>query len=293
MLFTKSRYALARLTVFHAAADDKQRLLACLYNIRKVVEFFFDGYGTCNSVDLLFEKVYGIIVALALYVLRKRKRNRSRMCRVEQNSHRVDERAHNLLGTVDSVKISRNRLVCVVGGYHRIVSMLYLLKYGVGLSGRKRVAAQQQKRYVVCRSRACRRNHICRAGTYRRYAGHYLASVVLLCIRSSRLRHSLLVFTLIHLQRMFTHRQSFAYAEYAAVSEYSEYAFDKLLFLAVEFYVLIIQKSDDCLANAHSFRLYHKLLLLIISPSIRIWGLLFSSYPKDCRRDVLSSSSST
>ena len=71
------------------------------------------------------------------------------------------------------------------------------------------------------------------------------------------MRHTLFVFPLINLKRMFAHRERFAYTEHAAVPEYGEYAFDELLLFTVEGYVLIIQKSHYRFAYRKSYGLIH------------------------------------
>ena len=71
------------------------------------------------------------------------------------------------------------------------------------------------------------------------------------------MRHTLFVFPLINLKRMFAHRERFAYTEHAAVSEYRENAFHELFLFAVEGDVLVVQKSHYRFAYRKSYGLIH------------------------------------
>ena len=168
------------LGIAHAAAADQQGALRGTDGRRRFFNGLFHGRPGVDHMDTLFKEAQGIIIGLALHILRQRHTDGARIGGVGQHAHGVEHRAHQLLGAVDPVPVAADGAEGIVGGQAHVMRLLDLLQHRVRLAARVDIARQQEHGDVVGRGGRRRGDHVGGAGADRAGHGEDLLSLHLL-----------------------------------------------------------------------------------------------------------------
>ena len=208
-------------------------------------------------MDALLEEVLRIIPSLALDILRQSDADSTRLSWVRQDAHRIDAGRHENLRTRDAVPIFADGAESVVRRRRQAYRLLHLLEYRIRLAVSVRVARLEQDWDAVCRSRSSCRDHVGSARADRRRAGVHLLAALLLCKAHRCVCHALLIAAHAHDQMARILFESLPDADDIAVAEDAEDAFEHWHFLAVKFYILIIEELHESLCYRESDCLSH------------------------------------
>ena len=251
-----------RLAVPHAAAQNQQRFFRGSDHRRGFFDRLRLRLRPRQPMHALPEERFGIIVRLALDVLRNRNADRAGIRRIRQRAERGNHRAHQLLGPHDTVPIAADRAERVVRRDRKVVRLFDLLQHGIRLAAGVHVARQNQYRNVVRRRRRRRRHHVRRAGADGRRDRNDLLALHLLGERNGGVRHALLVFALPHLEPMRLLPERLSEPDDVAVTGQHDHALHKRMLDAVVCDVLIFQEAHQCLRHGQTNG-FHILLLIL------------------------------
>ena len=258
-LFTELLNLFARLGIAHAAADDDDRLFGSLDDFSDIFQFLFHRHRPGDPVYPLYEEAFRIVIRFSFHILRKGNRHRAGLSRVSQHAHRIDQRAHQLLGTLNPVPILADRLERIVRRNCKGVALLNLLQHRVRLSGRIGIRREYQQRNVVDRRGTAGGDHVGRAGADRGCAGDDLLPVILLRIRDCAVAHALFVSSLHHLDASGIRVKRFAESDRDSMAKQCEECLHELCFFSVSRHILLIQKLYDRLCRCQSDCFLHQL----------------------------------
>ena len=139
-LFGKSERRFVAFAVCYTAADDHHRLFRGANHLDSSIGLAFTRYASVHVPNTFFEEMLGIIKSFGFNVLRHCNTNCSGVGRVGKNTHCIDTSGHELLRTVDSVKIFANRLKGIICSNADRSRLFNLLQNRVGLTAGKGVA---------------------------------------------------------------------------------------------------------------------------------------------------------
>ena len=154
-----------RFAVADAAAADEQRLLGLSDDLRRLSERLGFGQPPREAMHTLFEERFGIIVCLALDILRNGKADRAGIRRVGKDPERGEQRAHELLRPHNPIPVSANRTKRIICRQGQVIGLLDLLQHRIRLTTGVHVAWQDEHGDIIGCSGGCGRHHVCRAGT--------------------------------------------------------------------------------------------------------------------------------
>ncbi len=117
-------YHFACFRITDAAADDHQRFLRSRDNLCQIFQFLVYSYRSCDSMYTLLEEILREIIRLAFHILTESYAARSRLRRIGQDTHRVNQRRHDHLRPRDSVPVFADRLERVVRGCRQAAALL-------------------------------------------------------------------------------------------------------------------------------------------------------------------------
>lgn len=132
-----------RAGVLDPATADNQRFALGLEQRDSVAQHRFGGRAALQTVHALLQEIIGVIPGLGLHVLGQGQGHRAGFGRVGQDTHSVDRRTHQLLGTVDAIPVLAHRTKRVVGADAQVMELFDLLQHRVRLAAGIHIAGQQ------------------------------------------------------------------------------------------------------------------------------------------------------
>ena len=252
------------LGIADAAAADQHRLLRGTDGSGRFLQSSLGGRAALQPPHPLLQEGHGVVIGLALHVLRHGKADGAGVGGIGQGTERIQAGAHQLLGADDPVPVAADRLERVIGGGCHGIHMLHLLQHGVRLAAGVGIAGQHQQGDVIGGCGAAGSNHIGSAGTDGGGGNADLLAFHLLGKGHGSLGHALFVLALIYLQPVGLLGQCLSQAHHIAVTGDNEHAADEGGHHAVHIDVLIFQKANQSLGHGQTDGLNH----FVCSPSI-------------------------
>ena len=239
-----------RAGVVDPATGDHQRPLAVADRLDRRPQF---GVGRGSARDkprVRLEQAGRKVARLGLDVLMERERDRSGLRGIQQDPHRLGQRAHELLRARDAVEVGAQRPEGVVHRQVRLERMLERLHDRPLAAVGEGVGRKQEDGDAVhgCRGRAS--EHVRGARSDRRAAGERREEVVRTRVADRRVNHRLLVLRLVEAERaplVLLERR--AKAAHVAVTEDPEDARNRSPPLAVALSPLPREEAHDGLSG--------------------------------------------
>ena len=252
------------LGIADAAAADQHGLFRGTDGSGRFVKGSLGCRAALQPPHPLLQEGHGVVVGLALHVLRHGKADGAGVGGIGQGTECIQAGAHELLGADDPIPVAANRLESIVGGRRHGIDVLHLLQHRVGLAAGIGIAGQHQQRNIIGGCSAAGSNHIGSAGTDGGGGNADLLTLHLLGKGNGSLRHALLVLSLIHFQPVGLLGQCLSQAHHIAVTGDDEHTADEGGHHAVHIDVLIFQKANQSLGHGQTDGLNH----FVCSPSI-------------------------
>lgn len=243
---------LVGLRVTDAATADQNGPLGLLDDLRRVGQSGLGGGTALQTPDALLEEALGIVIGLALHVLRHGDADGAGVGGVRQHPESGDHGAHQLLRPDDAVPVAADGLEGVVGGDGEVVGLLHLLEHGVRLAAGVHVAGQHQQGDVVGGGGAAGGDHVGRAGAHGGGGHANLLALHLLGEGHGCLGHALLILAVPDLQVLGLLAQGLAQAHHVAVAGDDEYTADEAALFAVHFDILVLKETDQSLRHGQT-----------------------------------------
>ena len=235
-----------------AAAGDDQGALRGAENGRGAFHLCLGGGAAVQVPDPLAEEGDWVVIGFALHILGHGEADGAGIRRVGEDPQGVKGGGHELLRTLDAVKVMADAAEGVGDGLAEGGEELRLLQDRVRLTAGKGVAGQQEQGDAVGGGAAGGGDHVHGAGADGGHAGDDLEAVLLLGEGCGRQGHVLLILALEEADGVAALLEGLADADHAAVAEDAEDVIDEFVLDAVELDVLLVQETDEGLGHGQT-----------------------------------------